>query len=102
MTCAHNSLARKHRGSGTRDSLSAKVRGYEHYDLDVRDTSAVAKLFKSHSGKIDAIVHTASQPSHDWAPRDPQTDFTVNANRTLARRCETIFSRSAVYLYVDK
>jgi len=28
-------------------------------------------------------VHTASQPSHDWAARDPQTDFAVNANGTL-------------------
>src|SRR6266542_2594806 len=67
----------------TRDHLIANVRGYDHYDLDIRDASAVAKLFKSYSGKIDAIVHTASQPSHDWAARDPQTDFTVNANGTL-------------------
>jgi CDP-paratose 2-epimerase len=67
----------------TRDDLSAKVRNYEHYDLDIRDASAVADLFKRHRGKIDAVVHTASQPSHDWAARDPQTDFTVNANGTL-------------------
>jgi len=67
----------------TRNNLIANVRGYEHYDLDIRDASAVAELFKSYSGKIDAIVHTASQPSHDWAARDPQTDFTVNANGTL-------------------
>src|SRR5437879_145733 len=67
----------------TRNNLIANVRGYEHYDLDIPDASAVAELFKSYSGKIDAIVHTASQPSHDWAARDPQTDFTVNANGTL-------------------
>jgi CDP-paratose 2-epimerase len=67
----------------TRDNLIANVRGYDHHDLDIRDASAVAELFKSYSGKIDAIVHTASQPSHDWAARDPQTDFTVNANGTL-------------------
>src|SRR5947207_6840552 len=66
-----------------RDHLIANVRGYDHHDLDIRDASAVAKLFKSYSGKIDAIVHSASQPSHDWAARDPQTDFTVNANGTL-------------------
>ena len=87
---------------GTRDNLIAKVRGYEHYDLDIRDASAVAKLFKSHSGKIDAIVHTASQPSHDWAVRDPQTDFTVNANGTLnlleaARR----FSPEAPFIFTS-
>src|SRR3989440_10369750 len=67
----------------TRNNLIANVRGYEHYDLDIRDASAVAELFKSYSGKIDAIVHTASQPSHDWAARDPHTDFSVNANGTL-------------------
>ena len=40
-------------------------------------------LFKQQRGTIHAIVHTAAQPSHDWAARDPQTDFTVNANGTL-------------------
>src|SRR5881409_3744425 len=67
----------------TRDHLIANVRGYDHHDLDIRDASAVAGLFKSYSGKIDAIVHTAAQPSHDWAARDPLTDFTINANGTL-------------------
>src|SRR4029077_20505667 len=67
----------------TRDDLIANVRGYEHHDLDSRDAAAEMKLFKRHRGSIDAIVHTASQPSHDWAARDPQTDFTVNANGTL-------------------
>src|SRR5881227_4198681 len=67
----------------TRNNLIANVRGYDHHDLDIRDASAVAELFKRHHGSIEAIVHTASQPSHDWAARDPQTDFTVNANGTL-------------------
>jgi len=67
----------------TRDDLIAKVPGYEHHNIDIRDEGAVAGLFKKHSGKIDAIVHTASQPSHDWATREPQTDFMVNANGTL-------------------
>src|SRR5437588_2882416 len=66
-----------------RDDLIATVRGYEHHDLDIRDASAVLGLFKQQRGAIDAIVHTASQPSHDWAARDPQTDFAVNANGTL-------------------
>src|SRR5436309_5428126 len=66
-----------------RDDLIASVRGYEHHDLDIRDAAAVMELFKRHRGAIEAVVHTASQPSHDWAARDPQTDFTVNANGTL-------------------
>jgi len=67
----------------TREELVKNVRGYEHHGLDVRDASAIADLFKQHAGKIDAVVHTASQPSHDWAARDPQTDFGVNATGTL-------------------
>src|SRR5947207_9257621 len=67
----------------TRNDLVANVRGYEHHDLDIRDAAAVTELFKQHRGAIEAIVHAASQPSHDWAARDPQTDFTVNANGTL-------------------
>src|ERR1700730_2421325 len=67
----------------TRDDLVKNVRGYAHHNIDIRDTGKVRELFQQHRGKIDAVVHTASQPSHDWAARDPQTDFTVNANGTL-------------------
>src|SRR5438552_5104459 len=66
-----------------RDDLIANVCGYEHHDLDIRDSSAVTNLFKEHRCNIEAVVHTASQPSHDWAARDAQTDFTINANGTL-------------------
>lgn len=86
----------------TRDNLIANVRGYDHHDLDIRDVSAVAELFKSYSGKIDAIVHTASQPSHDWAARDPQTDFTVNANGTLnLLEAARIFSPEAPFVFTS-
>jgi CDP-paratose 2-epimerase len=54
---------------------------YTHYSVDIRDNDAVAKIFKAH--KFDIIIHTAAQPSHDWAAREPFTDFTVNANGTL-------------------
>ncbi len=67
----------------TRDDLVANVRGYEHHEFDIRDGNSVNELFKQHGGHIVAVVHTASQPSHDWAARDPQTDFSVNANGTL-------------------
>jgi CDP-paratose 2-epimerase len=67
----------------TRDDLITNVRSCEYHDLDIRDACATAELLKLYHRKIDAIVHTASQPSHDWAARDPQTDFTVNANGTL-------------------
>src|SRR5947209_13989522 len=56
---------------------------YQHYHLDIRDRGSMENLFKEFSGDIDLIIHTAAQPSHDWAARDPHTDFTVNANGTL-------------------
>lgn len=76
----------------TRDGLVRHFENYEHHDLDIRDANGVMELFKQHGRNIAAIVHTAAQPSHDWAARDPQADFTVNANGTLnlleaARHC---------------
>lgn len=67
----------------TRDELVANVPNYEHHDADIRDAKAVSEIFAQHRGHVRVIVHTAAQPSHDWAVRDPQTDFSVNANGTL-------------------
>ncbi len=66
-----------------RDSLVQSISNYEHHDLDIRDVAKVRELFQENRGRIAAVVHTAAQPSHDWAARDPQMDFTVNANGTL-------------------
>jgi CDP-paratose 2-epimerase len=52
-------------------------------DLDIRDAEGVSDVFARHSKDVRLIVHTAGQPSHDWAASDPQMDFSVNANGTL-------------------
>ena len=51
--------------------------------LDIRDVDGVDRLFARHGRRIRLVIHTAAQPSHDWAAKDPQTDFGVNANGTL-------------------
>lgn len=56
---------------------------YTHVDIDIRDTQAINDLFAKYGNEIELVVHTAAQPSHDWAVRAPITDFTVNANGTL-------------------
>src|SRR4249920_1455374 len=43
----------------------------------------VEGVFREQAGRIELVVHTAAQPSHDWAASEPQTDFGVNANGTL-------------------
>ncbi|MDP8299600.1 MAG: NAD-dependent epimerase/dehydratase family protein [Candidatus Tantalella remota] len=55
--------------------------GYIHHTIDIRENDDVEDLFKQY--KFDVIIHTAAQPSHDWAAKEPFTDFTVNANGTL-------------------
>jgi CDP-paratose 2-epimerase len=57
---------------------------FHHHELDVRDSAAVAALFARLGRATRVVVHAAAQPSHDWAAREPETDFTVNANGTLA------------------
>jgi CDP-paratose 2-epimerase len=58
-----------------------KIGNYIHYDIDIRDEKKIEELFISN--KFDIIIHTAAQPSHDWAVKEPFTDFTINANGTL-------------------
>lgn len=56
---------------------------YEHAAIDIRDNDAIDRLFAKYGTDIKLIVHTAAQPSHDWAAREPLTDFGVNAVGTL-------------------
>lgn len=65
------------------DLLRSQLKHYSHQDLDVRDQDAVNRLFRVYGPAIAVIVHTAAQPSHDWAAKEPFTDFTINANGTL-------------------
>jgi len=52
-------------------------------DLDIRDQEGVRRLFEEHRESVELIIHTAAQPSHDWAASDPHTDWGVNATGTL-------------------
>jgi CDP-paratose 2-epimerase len=65
------------------ERLQRDVPGYRHYDVDIRDQQEIDKIFSSFGNSLSLVIHTAAQPSHDWAAREPVTDFTVNANGTL-------------------
>ena len=66
-----------------RVALERTVKAYTHHDLDVRDREGVDGLFSRYGEDVAAVVHTAAQPSHDWAARAPFVDFDVNAVGTL-------------------
>ena len=63
------------------ERLSRELRGFRHYELDIRDRAGVLALVKSL--KPAAIVHAAAQPSHDRAAAIPFDDFDTNAVGTL-------------------
>jgi CDP-paratose 2-epimerase len=67
----------------SRLQLEKSVSGYRHCALDIRDRDAVLNLFKEFRKEVAVVIHTAAQPSHDWAAREPFTDFDINANGTL-------------------
>jgi len=66
-----------------REFLIKKLKNYEHYEVDIRDRDSLKKIFKKYGSRIECVIHTAAQPSHDWASIEPTTDFTINANGTL-------------------
>ena len=67
----------------SRRRLEAEVKGYRHLDMDIRDQSKVLDLFKHYNRNVAVVIHTAAQPSHDWAAKAPFVDFSINATGTL-------------------
>jgi CDP-paratose 2-epimerase len=66
-----------------KNRLESGIANYKHYNIDIRDYEALKKLFSEYNTEIELIVHSAAQPSHDWAAREPLTDFNVNATGTI-------------------
>ena len=56
---------------------------YRHHAVDIRDADALDAVFREYGDAIKLVIHTAAQPSHDWAARAPRVDFAVNATGTL-------------------
>lgn len=66
-----------------RKKLEEEIEAYQHHHFDIRDEKAMEPIFNEYDKDIKLVIHTAAQPSHDWAAKDPFKDFTVNANGTL-------------------
>jgi CDP-paratose 2-epimerase len=86
-----------------RDSLVGSFDNYIHKNTDIR-SQRDENIFREYNSDITLIIHAAAQPSHDWAARDPHTDFTVNANGTLnLLECTRQFSpERRFYFYFDQ
>ena len=82
--------------------LKKKYKNYKHYYVDIRNETQIARIFKKYSSDIVLIVHTAAQPSHDWAANDPAVDFGINATGTIIL-LEALrkFCPQAVFIFVS-
>jgi len=85
-----------------RKRLEEEVPNYTHYSADIRDYSAISEIFTRYKGDIALVIHTAAQPSHDWAASSPFIDFTVNANGTSVMLESTrLFAPDAVFIFTS-
>ena len=64
-------------------NLEETILNYAHHNIDIREEAAINNLFADYRNDISVVIHTAAQPSHDWAAQAPLVAFTVNANGTL-------------------
>jgi CDP-paratose 2-epimerase len=80
--------------ASTKDNEQSMVAEYaENFNplnIDIRDYETLSVVFQGLQNEmdqgiidLDMIVHTAAQPSHDWAAKEPLTDFSVNAIGTM-------------------
>ncbi|MEG4282223.1 NAD-dependent epimerase/dehydratase family protein [Microcoleus sp. A006_D1] len=75
---------------------------YYHLDVDIRDYEAITNIFQRYGESIELVIHTAAQPSHDWAARAPKIDFTVNANGTLnLLEATRLYCPKAVFIFTS-
>ncbi|MDQ4142642.1 MAG: NAD-dependent epimerase/dehydratase family protein [Actinomycetota bacterium] len=77
-------------------------RRYRHYDVDIRDRAGIFELFKEYGRHVELVIHAAAQPSHDWAAREPLTDFDINAVGTLnLLEASRQFAPDAVFVFTS-
>jgi CDP-paratose 2-epimerase len=85
-----------------RQRLSGNFNNYIHQNVDIRNIDELKKLFQEYGSSIKLIVHTAAQPSHDWAAREPLTDFSVNATGTLnLLELTRLYCPEAVFIFTS-
>jgi CDP-paratose 2-epimerase len=85
-----------------RETLERRYRRYQHFSLDIRDRNGLEQVFARVGRDIALVIHTAAQPSHDWAAQDPYTDFSVNATGTLMLlECTRQHCPEAVFVFTS-
>ena len=66
-----------------RSKLIKRNKNFKNYNIDIRNSNNLEKIFRKYSKRISVIIHCAAQPSHDYGKNYPFLDFNVNATGTL-------------------
>jgi len=84
-----------------RKILKSTISNYQHINLDIT-SDKIKDIFEKYRNQIKLVIHTAAQPSHDWAATNPKVDFNVNAYGTLNLLENTrIFAKDASFIYTS-
>jgi len=82
--------------------LKNNITNYSHLNFDIRNKNKIFNLFKKYNKNIKCIIHAAAQPSHDWAAREPHTDFEINATSTLhLLEATRKYAKKAVFIFTS-
>jgi len=85
-----------------KNNLIKVHKNYKHYNIDIRNYSALEKIFKNCRNHIKLIIHSAAQPSHDWAKKMPFVDFNINALGTLnLLNLTKKYSNNAAFIFMS-
>jgi CDP-paratose 2-epimerase len=86
----------------SKNELEESIQNYIHHAIDIRNYEALKVVFEQYASDIQLIIHTAAQPSHDWAAKEPLTDFTINANGTLnLLELTRLYAPKAVFIFTS-
>ena len=85
-----------------RDQLIKKIKNFTHINCDIRNFNKLKKIFLKNKRNIKIVIHAAAQPSHDWAIKEPRTDYFINAIGTLnILELTKLYASDAVFLLVS-
>src|ERR1019366_4876670 len=85
-----------------RNRLTQDIPHYRHFEVDIRDSESIGRVFERYEKNVLLVIHAAAQPSHDWAASNPTMDFTVNANGTsVLLEATRKFAPDAVFIFMS-
>jgi CDP-paratose 2-epimerase len=91
--------------ASTKWVLNELLNSYSNFHnegIDIRNFEKIEEIFNKYNKDIKMVIHTESQPSHDWAAREPLTDFTINANGTInLLEATRKFSPDSVFIFTS-